>query len=226
MNRNLAWLPSLAVHWRVNSCHQNCEAKNQPKNLRVKIRPQDEEQRKGGLVATAEGDRNGSTDVQVKQTPDGSFEVLFNPSSPDRYTIDMKINCAKDLNAIFQNRDFRTRITSLPWSQTTSVDLCTQNRMLSTRITSVYGSQPSSVVLCMHNSDFRTRITSLFGSQTSSVDLCLHNRVHSSRITSLYGSQSSSVDLCKQNSVLSTRLKKSLWVPALTCGFMLAIKRP
>ena len=62
------------------------------KALRVKIRPQDEEQRKGGLVATAEGDKNGSTDVQVKQTPDGSFEVLFNPSSPDRYTIDMKIN--------------------------------------------------------------------------------------------------------------------------------------
>ena len=59
------------------------------KALRVKIRPQDEEQRKRGLVATAEGDRNGSTDVQ---TPDRSFEVLFNPSSPDRYTIDMKIN--------------------------------------------------------------------------------------------------------------------------------------
>ena len=27
MKRNLAWLPSLAVHWRVNSCHQNCEEK-------------------------------------------------------------------------------------------------------------------------------------------------------------------------------------------------------
>ena len=45
-----------------------------------------------------------------------------------------------------QNSDFRTRITSLYWSQTSPMFFCIQNSDFSTRIASLYGSQPSPVV--------------------------------------------------------------------------------
>ena len=64
----------------------------------------------------------------------------------------------------------------------------------------------------MQNSDFWSRITSLYVSLTSPVVLCMRNSVISIGITLLYGSQSSSVVFgCKTT---------SLWVPALTCGFV------
>ena len=63
-----------------------------------------------------------------------------------------------------QNSDFKTRLTNLHVSQTSSVVLSTHNSVLSTRINRLYWFQPSPVVLSMQNSDFRTRITSLCGS--------------------------------------------------------------
>ena len=117
-----------------------------------------------------------------------------------------------------------------------------QKMDFSRRIASLYGSQPSSVVLCLHNSDIMTRINSLYGSHTSPVILCAQNRVISTRITSLHGSQTSPVVMCMQTTWLASELLvsmgpshhlwfvhakhrlldqnyKSLWVPALICGF-------
>ena len=48
-----------------------------------------------------------------------------------------------------QNSDFRTRLTSVCGSQTSSVVLSTHNSLLSTRIKRQSGFQPSPVVLCM-----------------------------------------------------------------------------
>ena len=67
------------------------------------------------------------------------------------------------------NSDFRTSLTSLYGSQTSSVVLSTHNSVLSTRIKRLCGFQPSRVVLCMQISDFSTWITCLYGSQPSSV---------------------------------------------------------
>ena len=68
-----------------------------------------------------------------------------------------------------QNSDFRTRLTSLYGSQTSSVVLSTHNSVLSKRINRPYWFQLSPVVLCIQNSDFRTRITSVCGSKTPPV---------------------------------------------------------
>ena len=92
-----------------------------------------------------------------------------------------------------QNSDFRTRLTSLYGSQTSTVVLSTHNGVLSTRINRLYWFQLSPVVFCFQNSDFRTRITSLYGSQTWPVILCMYNSVINIRINNLYRSQPSSV---------------------------------
>ena len=76
----------------------------------------------------------------------------------------------------------------------------------------------------MQNSAFWARITSLYGSQTSPIVLCMQNSVICSRMTNQYGFQISSVVLSTHNSVLSTRKKKTILVPALTCGFVHAKK--
>ena len=68
-----------------------------------------------------------------------------------------------------QNGDFRTWLTSLYGSQTSSVVLSIHNSVISTRIKRRYLFQSSPVDLCMQNSDFRTRITSLCGSKTPPV---------------------------------------------------------
>ena len=77
------------------------------------------------------------------------------------------------------------------WLPALNCGLCMQNRDFRTRITSLHGTQPSSVVVCIHNSDIMTRINCLYGSQTSPVVLCMQNSVISSRISSLHGSQTS-----------------------------------
>ena len=61
-----------------------------------------------------------------------------------------------------QNSDFRSRLTSLYGSQTSSVEL-------SARIKRLYVFQPSRVVLCMQISDFSPWITSLYWTKPSSV---------------------------------------------------------
>ena len=68
-----------------------------------------------------------------------------------------------------QNSDFRTRLTSLYGSQTSSVVLSTHNCVLSTRINRLYWFQLSPVVLCKENSVLSIRITSLRASQPSCV---------------------------------------------------------
>ena len=65
----------------------------------------------------------------------------------------------------FHNSDFRTSLTSLYGSQTSSVVLSTHNSVLSTRIKRLCGFQPSRVVLCMQISLISIRITSLYESQ-------------------------------------------------------------
>ena len=68
-----------------------------------------------------------------------------------------------------QNSNYRSRLTSLYGSQTSSVVLSTHNSVLSTRIKRLYGFQPSRVFLCMQISDFSSWITGLYWSQPSSV---------------------------------------------------------
>ena len=117
-----------------------------------------------------------------------------------------------------------------------------QNSAFSTKISSLYGSQTSPVVLCLQNRVISTWNTSPHGSQTSHVVLCLQNNVISIRITSLYGCQPSSVVFASKTANFGSELQvsmglwlpkdfshsklrllqqnlKSLWVPALICGF-------
>ena len=123
-----------------------------------------------------------------------------------------------------QNSDFRTRLTSLYWSNTSRVVLSIHNSVLSTRIKRLYGFQPSSVVLWIQNSDLRTKIACLYGSQSSPVIFFMQNSVPSIRITSPYGSQPSWVVYAYKTATLD-RNNKSLWVPDITCRFVYANRR-
>ena len=93
-----------------------------------------------------------------------------------------------------QNRDFWTWITIPYGSQTSTVVWCVQNSVISTRITSLYGSQPLSVVFACK--------TATFGAELQ-VSMC-----PSSHLWFLHVKQR----ILDQNF-------KSLWVPALICGF-------
>ena len=148
-----------------------------------------------------------------------------------------------------QNSDFRTRLTSLYGTQSSSVALSTHNSVLTPRIKRLYGFHPSPVVSCMQNCDFRTRITSLcrsidptcgfcrensdfwsgltslYGSQNSPVIFYMQNSVPSIRITSLYGSQPSSVFFLHSKQRLLDPNNKSLCVPNITCRFVHAVQR-
>ena len=53
---------------------------------------EDQDQKKGGLTATAVGEKTGPADIEVKQNDDGTFDVVFNPDKPDRYTVDAKLD--------------------------------------------------------------------------------------------------------------------------------------
>ena len=142
-----------------------------------------------------------------------------------------------------QNSVNRFRMTLVYWSQPTSVVLCIQNSDFRTRITSLYGSQTSPMVFCPQNRVFGTRIASLYGSQPSSVVLRIQNSAFSIRKTCLYRSQHSFVAFSFITATLGPEIQvsmgprphlcffafktatahqncKSLWVPALICGFM------
>ena len=117
------------------------------------------------------------------------------------------------------------------------------NRDFWSRITSLYWSQPSSLVLCIQNSDFMTWNKCLYWSQTSPVDLCMQSSVISTWITSLCWSQPSSVVFACKTASFAQEFKVSMcptphlfffvhaqqrdkhqnyysiWVPALICGF-------
>ena len=115
-----------------------------------------------------------------------------------------------------QNSDFRTRLTSLYWSHTSSVVLNTHHSMLSTRIKRLYGFQPSPVVSCMQISDFNTRMASRYGFELSSVVLFMQN---SDFKTNLYWSQPSSVVFACKTTTFGPAYK-SLWVPDIACRFV------
>ena len=69
-----------------------------------------------------------------------------------------------------QNGDFSIWITSLHWSQPSSVILYAKQRLVDQH-SSLYGYQTSPVVLCIQTSVISTRITSFYGFQPSSVVL-------------------------------------------------------
>ena len=94
-----------------------------------------------------------------------------------------------------QNSDFKTRLTSLYWSHTSSVVLSTHKSVISTRLKRMNGFQLAPVVLCLRISDFSTWITSLYWSLPSSV-----------------------VFTCK--TAIFGPAYKCLWVPDLTCRFV------
>ena len=62
------------------------------KALKLKVRPKDEVQREGTLVAKAQGEETGAGDVKTSQNEDGVFQVYFNPPKPDYYVVDVKLN--------------------------------------------------------------------------------------------------------------------------------------
>ena len=141
-----------------------------------------------------------------------------------------------------QNRDFRTRITSLcRWIDPTC-GFCMQNSDLWSRITSLCGSQTSPVIFCMQNSVPSIRNTSLHGSQPSRVVFgCKtatygpekqvsmdprHDLSHCECKTTWFASDLL-VSMCPNphlfffNAIqrIMDQNFKSLWVPDLICGF-------
>ena len=122
------------------------------------------------------------------------------------------------------------------------------NSSFRTRITSLYGYLTSPMVFCIQSSDFSTRIASVYGSQPSSVVLCIQNSVFGIRNTTLYVSKPSFVAFACKTATLGPELQvsmgprphlwflhskqriylqncKSLWVPALICGFVRSQQR-
>ena len=60
--------------------------------LNLAIEAEDEAQRNGELTATATGKTVGPEDVKISKNEDGTFNVYFNPTTPDHYAIDVKLN--------------------------------------------------------------------------------------------------------------------------------------
>ena len=142
-----------------------------------------------------------------------------------------------------QNRDFRTRITSLYDSQTSPVVVCMHNGMISIMKTGLSWSQtnlsfcacksawfapdllvsvgPSPHLWFLHAKQrLLDQCTSLYGCQTSPVVLCMQNSVICTRISILHGFQPSSVVLCMQNSdfwMRITNLYGSQTSPVVLC---------
>ena len=122
-----------------------------------------------------------------------------------------------------EKRDFRTRITSLCWWIDPTCGCCMQNSDFWTRITSLCGSQTCPVILCMYNSGLNIRITSLYGSQPSSVVFaCKTAWLASESVVSM--GPSPHVWFLDAKLRLLDPNNKSLWVPDITCRFVLAIQ--
>ena len=117
-----------------------------------------------------------------------------------------------------QNSDFWTRITSLCRSQTSPVIFCRQNSVPSIRNTSLHGSQPSRVVFGCKAATFipeqqvsksRRQKLSLYAWKTATLaPELLVSMCPSPHLWVLHAKQR----ILDQNF-------KSLWVPALICGF-------
>ena len=143
-----------------------------------------------------------------------------------------------------QESEFRTRITSLYWSQTSWMFFFPfKTASLASELLVSMGSSPHLWFLqakqrlssqnckslsvpdlicgfCIQNSDIWIRITSLYGSQTSPVILCMQNSVISIRITSLYGSQPSLVVFACKTATLGPELQVSIGARPQLCFFL------
>ena len=147
-----------------------------------------------------------------------------------------------------QNSDFRTIIPSLWGFQTSPMVFCIQNSDFSPRIAGLYWLQPSSVVLCIHNSYIMTRINSLSEQVSMGPRLrllicaCKTARLAPELLVSMGPRPHLSFCVCKTTWLASELLvslgpiphlwlfpakqrlqdlnSKSLWVPALLCGFV------
>ena len=147
-----------------------------------------------------------------------------------------------------QNSEFRTRLTSLFGSQTSSVVVSTHNSVPSTRIKRLYLFQPSPVILCMQNSDFRTRNTGPCGSKNPPVVFaCKTASSGPEWQVSMVPRHDLSLCACKTTYLASellvsmgprphrwflianqhplVQIYKSPWVPDLTCRFVHAKQR-
>ena len=99
-----------------------------------------------------------------------------------------------------------------------------QNSAFWTKVTSLYGSQTWPVVLCMYNSGINIRITSLYESQPSSVVFaCKTAWLASESLVSM--GPSPHVWFLDAKQRLMDRNNKSLWVPDVTCRFVLVKQR-
>ena len=96
---------------------------------------------------------------------------------------------------------------------------------LAPEYTSLYGSQPSSVVFACKTATFRTQITNLYGSQTSAVSFvqAITAWLAPELIVSIGPSPYLWFLHAKQR--LLEQNYKSLWVPDMTCCFVLAKQR-
>ena len=93
-----------------------------------------------------------------------------------------------------------------------------------TRVTSLYGSQTWPVVLYMYNRGLNIRITSLYESQPSSVVFaCKTAWLASESLVSM--GPSPHVWFLDAKQRLMDRNNKSLWVPDVTCRFVLVKQR-
>ena len=118
-----------------------------------------------------------------------------------------------------------------------------QNSVFRSRMKLVYWSQPSSVVLCIQNSDFSIRISSLYGSQPSSVVFACKTATlgrelqvsigpipHLWFLAFIMGTLAPELQVSMGTSPhlrflqakqrLLDQIYKSLWVPAIICGFV------
>ena len=141
-----------------------------------------------------------------------------------------------------QNSDFRARITSLcRWIDPTC-GFCMQNSDFWTRITSLCGSQTSPVIFCMQNSVPSFRNTSLHGPQPSRVVFGCKTATYGPEKQVSMGPRHD-LSFCRSKTAwlaseilvsmgrsphvwfLDAKQRilvqnfKSLWVPALICGF-------
>ena len=99
-----------------------------------------------------------------------------------------------------------------------------QNSAFWTRVTCLYGSQTWPIILCMYNSGLNIRITSLYESQPSSVVFaCKKAWLASESLVSM--GPSPHVWFLDAKQRLMDRNNKSLWVPDITCRFMLVKQR-
>ena len=92
------------------------------------------------------------------------------------------------------------------------------NIVISTRITRLYGFQPSSVVLWIKNSNLMTTIACVYGSQTSLAIFACKTAWLASELL-VFMDPSPHVWILHAKQRILDQNFKSLWVPALICGF-------